>query len=313
MNPPPWETDRELTVELARAAIRAAFPDVDVSLLRHLGSGWEFDVFLTADGWAFRFPRRSDVQHLLGREAPILDLVAAHLAPDIAVPRIERRAPPSTSFPYAFAGYRFIEGVPADSLPDELLPTFARSIGRTLGRVHSIPIEAAAAAGVAELDRSEEGRRAWFERGLAHVEELRGVDPVVDRALLWVRGIEDPLRRLDAPLRLIHHDLSPEHVLTDPRGGHVVGIIDWTDAILGDPARDFVTLTSFGGWELLYQALESYGPGVDAGFIGRLRFMVKLLTVMWLAEAHAKGEDTRKHRIWVGNAFADAPQRGPTA
>lgn len=27
---------------------------------QHLGSGWEFDVYVTPDGWAFRFPRRAE-------------------------------------------------------------------------------------------------------------------------------------------------------------------------------------------------------------------------------------------------------------
>lgn len=32
--------------------------EIDTSELTYLGSGWEFDVFLTADGWVFRFLRR---------------------------------------------------------------------------------------------------------------------------------------------------------------------------------------------------------------------------------------------------------------
>ena len=43
----PWEVDRPLSLEAARAAIAASFPGIDVRGLVHLGSGWEFDAFLT--------------------------------------------------------------------------------------------------------------------------------------------------------------------------------------------------------------------------------------------------------------------------
>lgn len=46
-----------VTREKAAAVIGALFPDVDAADVRYLGSGTLYDVFLTADGWGFRFPR----------------------------------------------------------------------------------------------------------------------------------------------------------------------------------------------------------------------------------------------------------------
>ena len=54
----PWHPDRTLTAEGARAAIATCFPEVDSRTATHLATGWEFDVYLTPDGWVFRFPRR---------------------------------------------------------------------------------------------------------------------------------------------------------------------------------------------------------------------------------------------------------------
>jgi hypothetical protein len=82
----PWEPDRLLSVEIARSVIRAAFPRVDVTRVEFVGSGWEFDVFVTADGWAFRFPRRAEYQSLLDREGPVLALARSVLPPETAVP-----------------------------------------------------------------------------------------------------------------------------------------------------------------------------------------------------------------------------------
>ena len=49
------------------------------------------------------------------------------------------------------------------------------------------------------------------------------------------------------PTVLRHGDVHPEHTLVDADGA-VVGIIDWTDAGLGDPASDFLDPRhAFGG------------------------------------------------------------------
>ena len=57
---PPWEPDRSLTLNDASALIKQFFPAIDARHLKHIGSGWEFDAYLTMDGWVFRFPRRAE-------------------------------------------------------------------------------------------------------------------------------------------------------------------------------------------------------------------------------------------------------------
>jgi aminoglycoside phosphotransferase (APT) family kinase protein len=89
----------------------------------------------------------------------------------------------------------------------------------------------------------------------------------------------------------------------------VVGILDWTAAILGDPARDFVTAATVGGWGFVDRILEHYTGAVDPGFRQRLRYMARLLAVMWLGEARLNGGDTEKHIAWVEHAFDAAEHR----
>jgi aminoglycoside phosphotransferase (APT) family kinase protein len=119
-----------------------------------------------------------------------------------------------------------------------------------------------------------------------------------------VSALENPLAPLDAPLRFVHQDLGPEHFIVDPASGRLAGILDWTDGGLGDAARDFVTLVTFGGWDFADQALASYRHELDNGFRERLRFMARFLSVMWLGEAVMNAGDVAKHVTWVRNAFA---------
>jgi aminoglycoside phosphotransferase (APT) family kinase protein len=45
---------------------------------------------------------------------------------------------------------------------------------------------------------------------------------------------------------ILHGDLAMSHFLVDPPTGHVTGILDWADAIIGDPLYDVATF-SMGG------------------------------------------------------------------
>ena len=66
---------------------------------------------------------------------------------------------------------------------------------------------------------------------------------------------------------MIHGDFAAEHVLLGP-AGTVTGVIDWTDAVLGDPARDLAGLIHWGGRALLNEALDGYGA-VEAAMVRR--------------------------------------------
>jgi aminoglycoside phosphotransferase (APT) family kinase protein len=296
--------DRPLTRETAAALIGGAFPAVDAAAPRYLGSGTLFDVFLTSDGWAFRFPRpRVDwAAQLFESEARVHRLVAQILPSQIRIPQVELLASPTPQFPFSFAGHRFIPGVAADTLDEKLIPTLAREIATFLNVLHSTPAPVAGAAGVQEM-AIDAGRRGWLEDGIAAASKLRGLDPVVDRALTWLETVS-----LTPPsggtLQLIHGGLEPEHLLVDPATGFLVGVIDWTDGQLGDAARDFVFLVTWRGWRFAEEVLHHYPRAVDSEFRARLRYMAQLLSVIALGFAREQGAELTKHVRAVHNAFA---------
>ena len=303
MTTPQWKPDPPLTREKAAALIRSSFPAIDSSVLRYLGSGSLYDVFLTTDGWVFRFPRWQWSGDLFESEAGIHRFVAQILPSQIRIPQVELLAAPTPSFAYPFAGHRYIPGIAADAVEQELVPTLAREIAMLLSALHSTPIPVAGAAGIREFSMNEPGRREWLEHGIAVAVELRGMDAVVDQALAWLSTT--PLTPPSAgPLQLIHGGLSPEHVLVDPTTGFVGGVIDWTDTMLSDAARDFVFLVTWRGWRFAEDVLRVYPRAVDKEFRARLRYMAQLLSVIWLGFAHEQGADLAKHIQAVHNAFA---------
>jgi aminoglycoside phosphotransferase (APT) family kinase protein len=129
------------------------------------------------------------------------------------------------------------------------------------------------------------------------------LDSVVDQALAWLRATPS-MSASGGPLQLIHGGLAPEHVLVDRTTGFLAGIIDWTDTMLGDAARDFVFLVTWRGWRFVDDVLRVYPRAVDREFRSRLRYMAQLLSVIWLAFAYEQGSDLAKHVHAVHNGFA---------
>ena len=303
--------DPQTGIAVAAAAIAANFPSISTARLTHLGSGWDFDAFLTADGWVFRFPLRADCVTTLDTERRVHALLADVLPASVAVPRVELVAEPNAAFQLRFDGHRYLPGVHADAIPANLLPATARSIGEALGAIHTVPEAAARAAGVRPFDENNTGWLEWLEQRIASVNEVRGIDPGVDDAIDWVRSQSavDASPVPESP-RLIHNDLSPEHLLVDPATGQLIGILDWSDVALGDPVRDVAPLAASHGWRFVREVIAHYPVSVDDAFWQRLQFLARLCSVLWLVDAHRQGTDVPKHVGWVRNAFAGGERDG---
>jgi aminoglycoside phosphotransferase (APT) family kinase protein len=298
-----WDADRELSVELAAAVIRESMPALDVRELTRIGSGWEFDAYLTRDGWVVRFPRRAEMSKLFEAERGVHRLVSGFLPTKIGIPHVELRGKPAAGFPYEIAAHRYIPGIPIDEIDERFESIMSPEIGNALGALHSIPDQAARDAGVAEREPGRDESDDWFKHGLSVVTRFEDRDPIIDRAVEWASEASVLNVDFSGPLRLIHQDLSPEHVLADPQTGQITGILDWTDAMLGDAARDFVFLVGWRGWPFAEEVLQHYPP-VDEGFRDRLRFMSRLLTPVWLGYAHERGTEVEKMRAWVRRAYS---------
>jgi len=109
----------------------------------------------------------------------------------------------------------------------------------------------------------------------------------------------------DGPRRFIHNDICPDHLIVDPGTGRLVGLIDFTDAMTGEPVLDFVGLIGVGGYRFINQVTDRYDLPLGDGFGAKLEWLSRVLTLTWLADAAAdEPADVAKHLPWVSRAFA---------
>jgi aminoglycoside phosphotransferase (APT) family kinase protein len=179
----PWDRERPLTAEEARDAIASCFPSLETRGLRFLGSGWEFDAWLTTDGWVVRFPRRAEAEELFVPEQRVHQLVRSVLPSGVGIPLVPHFGKSCGGFPWRIAAHPFIPGIPADEVNEAFIPHLAVQLGKVLGAIHTVPEADARAAGVTEPVADVEGEGAWYARARDLLASLGRIDPVVDEAV----------------------------------------------------------------------------------------------------------------------------------
>jgi len=163
-----------------------------------------------------RFPRHDIIVEAMHREMRLLPMLARHVSFRVPVPL------------HATADWFVYEKIPGRPLEAGDDIDAARAM---IDELHTFPVDVARDL----LQRStwpelfEWQWEQFTERALPHL-------PPDLVAEVTARYVLPP-----SPLTFVHNDLGFEHVLVDD-GGAPVGIIDFEDAIVGDPEVDLVPL-----------------------------------------------------------------------
>ena len=280
-----------MTQALAGDCIVKVYPRFRDQRVEFLGEGWDFRVFAVGDIWIFRFPKHDAGALSLGVERELLPRLAEWLT--LPIPDHELYARSFREPRWPFAGYRRLAGVPGDTVRAVDRAVTAGQLGAFLSELHEYPVDRVLAAGVPEdpdpVARMRRRTVAQLERSL----------PLGRGGYLQPEQILDALdaanpNSLVGEHCLVHNDLWAEHVLIDSESGSVAGIIDWGDAVVGDPAVDFAGLYAWFGEAWVSEILTHYRRPVDAGFLSRVRFLAICMAVHNITLGNS-----RKYSPWV--------------
>lgn len=245
---------------------------LNVTTVTPIHGGWASWTFQVGEEWIFRFPRTDEGGEAAAREIRLLPILAE--AVDFAIPR---PAWAGTWNGRPFFGYRKIAGRALHG-GDDRPPTLQR-LADMVAQLHRFDVDAASAAlGIDDPGIAWTGRY----RDLREVAGTRteGILDPVDARLLAARFDGFLARGFGSSATLVHCDLGAEHLLVDD-SGTPVGIIDFEDATVGDPAIDFVGFWITLGEDATRRLLERYRGPVDETFVDRIR------DYWWLGSLHA--------------------------
>lgn len=223
-------------------------------------SGLDFQVVFGVDQqeneWVLRLPRREDVMPRTKIEKQALDLVNKHIT--------TFQAPNWSIYTNELIAYKKLNGVPAGTIDHEIqnyvweidshnVPMcFHQTLGKVLAALHSVPKDKAAEAGLT-VHTPDEARQSMKER-MNVVKEKIGVGASLwERWQNWLQNDEMWPKQTG----LIHGDVHAGHILID-KGGHVTGLIDWTEAKVTDLSNDFVVYYRTFGEEGLCHLINAY-------------------------------------------------------
>jgi aminoglycoside phosphotransferase (APT) family kinase protein len=228
---------------------------VSVETATEIEGGWDYVVFEVNGAWIVRIPRRTEVEGWLRKEIRLLPAISPLLP--LPVPRFEVVVDGDEAQP--FVAYRKLPGRALDAALRGTVdaPSLGAALGSFLAALHAFPVPRAT-----RFTRADPESQGWLEQQ----EELRErsareVYPLLepDERTRADRVFEEYFSSVDdiSPA-LVHGDLGPDHVLCSTHT--VTGVIDWSDATIGDPAIDLAWPTHATPREFAEALLEAYGP-----------------------------------------------------
>lgn len=248
-----------------RDLLSAALPDYQVNTIVALGEGMENTAYLVNDELVLRLSKAADPVATVAREAGLLSILAEFSTLAIPVP----------VFAAATAmAYRKLPGTPIFALPrswrDRHGTAVAAQLGDFLAALHRVPLDRVTDWARVDADPPEQ----WLTEARASYRAAAERIPRRHRP-----PIESFLTAAPPPAQsrqvFSHNDLGIEHVLVDPGSAAVTGIIDWTDAAIGDPAYDIGLILRDLGPAALDTALGSWPQDERPGLAQRAVFYAR--------------------------------------
>lgn len=287
--------------DAVRRLLAPYFPDApEGPRLVPVGEGGEHSAWWVGEHHVLRSAPDTAATGRQRREIALRSAVAARLP--VAVPR-------SAAAGEWAPGLGWTLDVRLPGVSAERAPVGAdgeRDLAGLLAGLRAFPVAEASALGVPSAP-ARALPPLWRQ-----VERAAGQVPVDPEALRRDAERTGAAGEREVPTVLLHADLKGEHLLTGR--GRVTGVLDWTDAVLGDPAEDIAGLIQSVGAPAALRVAEQAGYG--RALAARALHLVRCDTVVRLAE-RLRGEDdsplpllrAQRARAWEPTVF-DGPSEG---
>jgi aminoglycoside 2''-phosphotransferase len=279
--------------------IRDTYPELNIkSHLLHKWNGNNYVIEIN-NSIIFKIPITMKNQVALEREILIDDLLSKYLS--VSVPKFELTKKYKDT--KLVAGYRKIAGIPLtnQSYAGKKIGIELKSIrakaqiyaqySKLLTELHGLSI-----AEFLELGVPDEQRERWRDRyEMFYYKVHDTVYPYLKKAVkkkiekLFEKFLEEQAN-FEFKAVLIHGDFGGWNILYDTQTKKITGVLDWENAVIGDPALDFAELLYDYGPEFTDKVLKHYKLDIDPQFSERGKFYRSLAGLIDIIDGSENGD-----------------------
>ncbi|MFP7492164.1 phosphotransferase [Terribacillus saccharophilus] len=231
-----------------------------IKIWKTIETGWDHEVHVLNGRWVLRIPREEN--GFIRTEQQLL--LKLQIKTDIRLPVFQSCTVPDGKEAML---YRFISGNPISmAIPSQDMTEIAVQLGSLLSHLHHMEADPC-------LPKRDE---SYYERLLNAVRKF-----YPDMPLSVINQTEQLFSVLQTDHNaVVHGDLRGAHILWD-KTTRKIGILDFSDAHVGDPAIDFAGISQVGN-TFMEQVLQHYdgdkeGISLRAGQLHRLGLYYDLL------------------------------------
>jgi hygromycin-B 4-O-kinase len=170
---------------------------------------------------------------------------------------------------HAYCVSRRAAGTTLQDLPPTALPTLVETVGSVMQAIADTPLHET--KGFGRFDTGGIGEHASWRDFIAAVADPQRYDWKHHEPLVDTRWVKQHLRLLleltpqcPETRRLVHGDFGSNNVLTN--GVVITGVIDWSEALFGDPLYDIANIFFWRPWlacmEIQARHFERRRPGM---------------------------------------------------
>ncbi|WP_404451522.1 aminoglycoside phosphotransferase family protein [Virgibacillus necropolis] len=225
-------------------------PNLQIDHIKTNNSGWDNDIIVINQKIVFRFPKTTEIANKVIKEVTLLESILKQ-HPIVNVPKYGSLYDENKYLKCVY--YRYIEGVSLSKF--KLIPNRtenAKLLGEFLTKLHSLENPPKLIT-----DHTFEFWNKLYESVKKEVYPFLNEDQQEEVTETFGEFLSD-FSTLTYPKTVIHGDLSSSNIIFDEKSKNINGIIDFTDAQIGDPAFDFAGFYWDYGPEFTKEVLSYY-------------------------------------------------------
>lgn len=271
--------------------IRKIFPNLGWKKSKFIAAGWDHDILMLDKKFVARIPKNSDAKKRMQIDFCLLTYLQNKVDADIPT-AITKDDKTKIAIYKVVAGTAVAEGR-YKKLNTSEKDKFAKNLAIFLSQIHNLPVADARKCRVPIRSLTSQNREVKNNIRFIYSHLTQQEKKVLDNFIISRKFLLKEIKPV-----LIHGDLTSDNVFADKHYKNNLGIIDFSDSVIGDPAKDFAALFSYGE-KFVNNVIKYYQTTPDSGLFERARVYyqdeaIKLLVLAIKGSKFINKKDAKK-------------------